>query len=214
MGRRKRDGGIAGTFVRGGRNRRAVQVKTGGYFWSEEAEEAFFDLLAASCNVRASAAAVGFTTFTVYRQRRLRPDFAAKWQAALEQGYARLEMAVLRAATDTLEGIAFDCDQPIPAMTFAEAANLLKLHGAEVRGDRAGRPGRFAVPRDIEYYRESILRKIEAIRRMPGGEEAGEDRRCRLCGRDGDHGQPGGGSENKVAVSDGAAEGCGDAVAQ
>jgi hypothetical protein len=170
------------------RNWRLVLVKDGGYFWSPEAEEMFFDALAASCNVKASAAEVGFTTFTVYRQRRLRPEFAAKWQAALEQGYARLEMALVEAAADSVSGGDFDADRPIPKMTAGEAVGLLKMHKAEVRGERAGRSGRFAAARDIEHFRESIMRKIEAVRRFRGSEGAAS---CYVAGADGGAGRGG-----------------------
>jgi hypothetical protein len=180
--KRQSGGAPAGSRIRGGKNRRLQRVKAGGYYWSDEAETLFFDVLAASCNVVASAAAVGFTPFTVYRLRRLRPDFAEKWQAALEQGYARLEMALVQAAADTVEGIEFDADRPIPKMSVEEALNLLKLHRAEVRGERAGRPGRFATPRGIEHHRASILRKIEAVRRMRGEQRAAQGC-CPGCGR-------------------------------
>jgi hypothetical protein len=168
-----RGAGPAGSRLRYGNDGRPKRVKTGGHQWSDEAEAEFFDHLAATCNVRASAEAVGFTTFTVYRQRRLRPDFAAKWQAVLEHGVARLRMELLRSALDTLAGEEFDPDRPIPPMTAEQAMNLLKLHQAEARGERGGRPGRFATPRGFDHHRASILRKLEAIRDSrdpPGGE--------------------------------------------
>ncbi len=168
--------GPAGSRVRCGPTGRPQLVKTGGYQWSDEAEEAFFDHLGATCNVRASAAAVGFTTFTVYRQRRLRPEFRARWQAVLEQGYAALEMAMVQAALDTFDGADFADDRPIPRMTVEQALNLLKLHRAEARGEEGGRPGRRPIPRGIEYYRESIQRKVEVIRRLRSSPE-GEDRK-------------------------------------
>ena len=166
--------GPAGSRVRYGPTGRAQLVKTGGSQWSDEAEEAFFDHLGATCNVRASAAAVGFTTFTVYRQRRLRPEFRARWQAVLEQGYAALEMAMVQAALDTFDGVDVERgdpagDRPFPKMTVEQALNLLKLHRAEARGGEGGRPGRRPIPRGIEFYRESIRKKVEAIRRAGGG---------------------------------------------
>jgi hypothetical protein len=139
-------------------------VKTGGYQWSDEAEEAFFDRLAASCNVRASAASVGFTAFTVYRQRRMRPDFALKWQAALEQGYARLEMALLEAANDTLACVAFDAERPIPKMSVEQAMNVLRAHRHEVRGDGKAGPGHLPVPPALEAVRARIEKKVRAIK--------------------------------------------------
>lgn len=169
-----RGAGPAGSRLRYGNDGRPKRVKTGGYQWSDEAEAEFFDHLAATCNVRESAEAVGFTTFTVYRQRRLRPDFAAKWQAVLEHAVARLKLELLRSALDTLAGEAFDPDRPIPPMTAEQAINLVKLHQAEARGERGGRPGRFATPRGFEHYRASIMRKLEAIRdsdRASGSEE-------------------------------------------
>lgn len=168
-----RGAGPTGSRVRYGPTGRAQRIKTGGHQWSDEAEELFFDHLAASCNVRGSAEAVGFTTYTVYRQRRLRPEFAEKWRIALAQGYARLEMALVEAAVDSLEEIDFDADRPIPRLTVEQAMNLLKLHGPEVREERAGRPGRLAAPKSVEYYRESILRKIAAIRAARGAAGTG-----------------------------------------
>ena len=160
--------GPEGTRVRYTQTGRAQVVKTGGAQWSDEAEEKFFDVLAATCNVRLSAAEVGFTTFTVYRQRRLRADFAERWRAALAQGYARLEMALVEAAADSMEGVEFDADRPIPQMTAAEAMNLLKLHRADVNGGKPGRPGQFAKPRSLDELRDGIVRKIEAIRAVYG----------------------------------------------
>lgn len=168
--------------VRGARNRRLVQVKTNGSQWSDMAEEEFFNVLAASCNVRMAAAAVGFTTPTVYRQRRMRPDFAAKWQAAIEQGYARLEIALLEAAIDSLESVTFDADRPIPRMTADQALNVLRAHRNLISGNGRAGPGRYARPRPLQEVRGSILRKVEAIRNaavplrpVGEGEEGGID---------------------------------------
>ncbi len=165
--------GPAGSRVRYGPAGRAQRIKTGGRQWSDEAEEAFLDHLAETCNVRASAAAVGFTHFTVYRHKRLRPDFAAKWQAVLAHNYARLEMALVAAALETLGELDIDPERPFAKMTVEQAMNLLRLHGPEARGERGGRAGRRPLPRGIEHYRQSIQRKVEAIRkaRDQGGDD-------------------------------------------
>ena len=133
--------------------------------WSEETEEQFLDVLAATCNVRFSAEAAGVGHTSVYRQRRLRPDFARKWQAVLEQSYDRLDMALIEAANAAIEGGLPDGDRPFPEMTIDQAIRLLQLHRASVTG--AGRrPGWKGGPtRGIDHYRASIARKIEAIRR-------------------------------------------------
>jgi hypothetical protein len=167
MTRSKGNGGPAGSRVRRySKTGRAMRVETGGRQWSDEAETLFFDHLAASCNVTTSAAAAGFAHTTVYRYRLTRPEFAARWQAALCQGYARLELALLNAALETVGDVdvaaSFDADRPIPKMSVDQAMDLLRRHhriagGVPVVGERARR-------RSLEEVRASILRKVEAIR--------------------------------------------------
>lgn len=171
--------GPRGTIVRYGNSRRAKRVRTTGWQWSEEAEEIFFDALAASCNVCLAASEAGYATPTVYRQRQRRPDFAARWDAALAQGYARLEMGLVQAAVDSIDGVEFDASRPIPKMSVAEAMNLLKLHGPSVRGERGG-AGRFGKRRTLDEVRASIIKKIEAIERADRADrEDREDREDR-----------------------------------
>lgn len=45
--------------------------------WSDEAEERFLAVLAATCNVEAAAEAAGFSTTTLYKRKRQWPGFAA-----------------------------------------------------------------------------------------------------------------------------------------
>jgi hypothetical protein len=132
--KRVRSIGPAGEFTRYGPTGRAQRIKTGGAQWSDEAEELFLDVLASCGNVRFAARATGFTTFTAYRQRRMRADFAEKWRAAVDQGYVRLELALLEAANDTMAGKEFDADRPIPKMTVEQAMNVLRAHCGEVKG--------------------------------------------------------------------------------
>jgi len=175
---RGRGAGPEGSRVRYGPTGGAQRIKTGGYQWSDEAEEAFFDHLEATCNVRASAEAVGFTTFTVYRQRRLRPEFAARWKLVLDRAYSRLELELVRTALDTLEGAEFDDERPIPKMTVEQAMNVLRAHRNEVNGSGRRGPGQAALPPLLEDRRPSILRKLNAIERHRrersggGGDEA------------------------------------------
>ena len=135
--------------------------------WTPLDEEAFLDSLAASANVSWSARQNNFSKEAVYKRRRLDAAFAARWQAALEQGYARVEMALVRAAADSMEGVAFDADRPIPKMTVDQAHNILKLHAANVgrAGRRYGSPPRRA---SLDDVRGSIARKVDAVRRAHG----------------------------------------------
>ena len=153
--------GPAGSAIRHGKDGLKV-VRSGGARWTDEAEQAFLDHLAASCNVMLSADTAGFRVESIYKRRREDPVFAQRWQAALEQGYARIEMALVRRAADAMEGLAPDPDTPIPKMTVDEALKVLSRHRATVEGVGPGRR-RWARPRSLDEVRESILIKLEAI---------------------------------------------------
>lgn len=169
---RKRGGGPEGSRVRYGEGGRAKLIRTKGRQWSDEAEIIFFDALAASCNVRHAAEAAGATVYTVHRQRRLRPEFALRWDAALAQGHARLEMALVEAALDSLENVDFDAERPIPRMTVDQAIRIVQLYRGPVRGDGAA-PGRRPRRRSLDEVRASILKKLEAIENARGRDGEG-----------------------------------------
>jgi len=153
---------IPGTTLRASGKDGPQLIASAGKRWTDEAEARFLDSLAASCNVSLSAHAAGFCKEAIYQRRRRDAGFAARWQAALEQGYARIEMALVRRAADALEGFAPDPDTPIPEMTVRDAVTILQLHRASVRGEGL-RPGWRAVPRSLDEVRDSILAKLEAI---------------------------------------------------
>ena len=98
--------GPTGTILRAGGKDGPQCVRSRGERWTDAAEAVFLDHLAASCNITAAAEASGFTTFSAYRRRRRDAAFAQRWQAALEQGYVRIEMALVRRAAEALEGLA------------------------------------------------------------------------------------------------------------
>ncbi len=130
--------------------------------WSPAAEMRFLDALAATSCVKFATAEAGFSKVTVYNRRRTDPGFAASWQAALEQGYARIEMLLVQRAAEVLEGFAPDPDAPFPAMTVADAIRIVQLHrGAAKEGVRTRRWRRR--PRSLDEVRASILRKLDAI---------------------------------------------------
>lgn len=141
-------------------------IRTTGQRWSEEAEDRFLDTLAASCNVSAAAEAAGFTRFTCYKHRRRDPGFAKRWDAALEQGAARIRALLLQRAIEALEGFAPDQDTPIPNMTVKEALAVLAAHDRRLSGGPRSRR-EWARPRSLDEMRDSILRKLEAIAPSP-----------------------------------------------
>jgi hypothetical protein len=146
---------------------------------SDEQWEVFLEALAESCNVRASAVVGGFAASAAYKRRGRDPVFAEAWQAALESGYARLEMALVERAILTIDAAHDDNPDAIPvvgAMTVAQAIELMSKHRASIAGGRAKRVrlNRHTRPSAAETDAE-ILRRIAIIekQRDDGAGEAG-----------------------------------------
>jgi hypothetical protein len=151
----------SGTAIRGGKDGAQI-IRSSGARWTDESEAEFLDRLAASCNVTLSARMTGFSREAIYRRRRRDPAFAERWQAALEQGYARIEMLLVQRAADALEGNLPDPDAPLADMTARDAIAILQLHRSSVKGEGRA-PGWRARPRSLDEMRDSILAKLEAI---------------------------------------------------
>ena len=64
--------------------------------WSEAMQARFLEVLRATANVSEASRACGMKFNGAYRLRARDPGFAAAWQEALEQGYAELEMMLIR----------------------------------------------------------------------------------------------------------------------
>jgi hypothetical protein len=153
--------GPAGTGILVGAHGPQV-IRSKGQRWSDEAEEKFLDQLAASCNVSAAAEAAGFTRYSTYKRRRRDPAFARRWQAAIEQGYARIEAMLVERASNSLEGFAPDPDTPIPQMSVKEILAVLANHRRTVQGGPRSRR-QWTRPRSLDEMRDSILAKLEAV---------------------------------------------------
>ncbi len=83
--------------------RKALVRAKAGRRWNRVAEEIFFGELALTANVLHSAEAAGMTGVAAYRRRKVNPAFAVRWLAALDEGYAALEMLMLRHALEGVE---------------------------------------------------------------------------------------------------------------
>lgn len=113
---------------------------------------AFLDALAETSNVTASADRAGIKPRVAYELRRENPEFAAKWRAALYEGYLNLEMEVL--------GYLRDKD-PDRKMDVASALRLLAAHKETVAREEAQRANVSA-----SDVRASLARKVEALRQQ------------------------------------------------
>jgi hypothetical protein len=140
---------------------------------TEAGEQAFFRALAASANVRLSAAAVGFTHSAFYQKRKKRPVFAREMKIALTIGYDRLEGAAIERTLETLNGGAGTAwlpdmieGNPLPRFSFDQAFQLLCLHRNTVRLDADRPPGRPArLEHNLPAALAAINRNIDAIER-------------------------------------------------
>lgn len=167
----------AGTVVRRTRWAPAQRVRAHKQ-WCDEDEELFLDCLAATCNVEMACEAADVAHTTVYRQRRTRADFAIKWQAALEQGYAALELALVEAANRSLRGELAREPLIVAPMSAETALRVLQQHRAAATG-QGNRPGWKAPVLPLAEVQDGIIRKVEAIQRAreskAGGGRAGQD---------------------------------------
>lgn len=88
----------------------------------------FLDHLVATSNISAAAKEANVSPSRAYRTRRSDPDFAAKWQEALVEGYENLEMELLGFLRNP---------NPERKMDVANAIRILTLHKQNVAHRRA-----------------------------------------------------------------------------
>lgn len=136
--------------------------------------ETFLEHLAATCNVTASAAVAGVAVSTVYAHRMKDEAFRADWDAALAQGYARLEAALLERAARGGEPAALRGDKIVEGpdspdeIDWDKAMELLKHHQRGLA--RLNAPGRTVPKRvEIEQVTAKLIRKLKAIGVRPEG---------------------------------------------
>ncbi|MFL6729444.1 MAG: hypothetical protein ACJ8E3_09605 [Sphingomicrobium sp.] len=181
-------------MIRRGKNGRLQLVATGEGRWSAEVEERFAAVLRATGNVRAAAHSVGFAESTIWQRRRRWPAFAQMLDETLEEAELVLEFRIAAMGSNVV-GEASDggnSDGPSPPRTFhrsneidGAAKSAPPGHFLDGRGEvpfdldsamrflkwreekRRGRARRtpLAKPPSIEEVTETIVRRVEAIKR-------------------------------------------------
>ncbi|UZK67427.1 hypothetical protein [Sphingomonas sp. M1-B02] len=106
-------------------------------------ERTFLAHLAATANIRLSAQATGIGWSAIYARRRISPEFEQAMDAALAEGYDRVELALLESAThglapdggdrDAWRDDAAELPNPLTRMTFEDARLLLAMHFRNVK---------------------------------------------------------------------------------
>ncbi|HEV2866387.1 MAG TPA: hypothetical protein VGX37_07715 [Allosphingosinicella sp.] len=140
----------------------------GGAGWTKAQEEIFFAELATVCNISAAlrAAGVGGDTRDIYKKKSC-PEFRLKWDRAIGESYALLELEMLERARH-------GDDRPPPA-TPAEARQreiptrialqLLRQHQNLAKG----RSPSFQRPMRGHKLRDELEKRLAEIHRRLGG---------------------------------------------
>jgi len=104
--------------------------------WSAAREDAFFRELSEVCNVNAAARAAGFPdSRPAYNRKERGGAFRARWDGAVAEGYARLELEMLERARfgenrRADQGCSGEKQRAIPTSL---ALSLLKMHQARAK---------------------------------------------------------------------------------
>jgi hypothetical protein len=145
--------------------------------WNKARRDIFFAELGELCNISAALRAAGIIdSKAAHREKDRDPEFARRFEAAIAEGYSRLELEMLERMRfgdnrPADQGVSGARQREIPT---ALAMQLLKLHHAKAKGLAA--PSR-AAPRKPKRPRRgpgSLRAEIEAvlsqINRRFGGE--------------------------------------------
>lgn len=149
--------------------------------WTRARRAAFLTELAHSCNVSRAHKAAGMGERGAYALRRRDSAFARQWQTALELGYERLEMALLRRALEVLGELELDeRAEPVEKMTVAQAIDVMNLHRRSVQQGRAHQRQLCHVATQEETD-AVLLKRIAMVERQRARRAAPPD------GEDGEH---------------------------
>ena len=151
-----------------GSNRGLHKRRRRAGLFGKRRRETFLEHLAATCNVTASAAEAGVSVSTTYANRMRDADFAADWDAALAQGYARLEAALLERANRGAERAQWRGDKIVAGpdapdgLSFEQAMQLMS-HARRAAAGLTARNRLMPKRVPIEQVAEKLIRKFRAL---------------------------------------------------
>jgi hypothetical protein len=151
-------------YVSPGKGRQLQLRRNRNVRFTEKRQDIFLDHFAGTCNLAEAAEAAGVSEKTVLAHRARDPNFAARFQQALEQGYARLEADILRRRVEAQQRLKAIEPTGEPEPEFERALKLLQ------RWDRKdGRLGLRVVAHgrqkgmSFEDAMELLDRRLEAL---------------------------------------------------
>jgi hypothetical protein len=155
--------------VRGGNGRRVQIARARMKQWTPRLEARFLETLAATCNVKAACAAVGLSVASAYQHADRWAAFANRWQAAVEEGYFRIELQLMERSSRSLS--------LSPAQADAGAATdealfhqlYMHQHGLRGIGKAPGRPLKLR----LEARDEAVAVLLKGIERVEARKKRG-----------------------------------------
>ena len=141
--------------------------------WTAARRAVFLDHVAATCNIAASAEAVGLWPSSAYNLRRRDPDFAAQWHVALETGFDRLQAMLIERAMGPMTIAIGETPTPdISKMDTELAFRLIEFNRKQVSGGpkRGGPPKGPAASEDVACA--AILKKLHVLRKRIDAKKA------------------------------------------
>lgn len=157
---------------------RARKRKADSRSWNKTKEANFLSALADSCNVCFAAKRAKVSTSAIYERRKANAAFRAAWQAALREGYAKLEIVLLERALVGTEKVIERRDGTIERMR--EYSNSLAVSLLRMHRDAAAEPlpekSRDLSESDVEEIRARIARKLDRLnRRLTADDKQADD---------------------------------------
>jgi hypothetical protein len=136
--------------------------------WTKKMKAAFLDHLAATCNVKESAAEIGVDPVSVYGLRRHDAEFRANWADALACGYEMLETQLVgHALAGDGSGELTGAAESVGPISVDLALRLLTAHRNAMTGKmaRGGPPRHRATKAETDA---AILKKLAVVEKRLG----------------------------------------------
>ena len=128
--------------------------------WTPRVERRFLTALLATCNVKAAAAEVGMTPASAYAHRGRWPGFAELWDAAIAEGFVRIDVALLQNALNLFSEGELPPETALRGMDVAQAIHLIHMHKHGVLGLGKAPGVRWRRPKTLAELKPGMLRTL------------------------------------------------------